>query len=185
MHLSAGAVPQAATLEWWLEPRLQGGDAAFGPEELLRLTCELGLARDVWSGLVHHDPARPRAICLHAQRELELWLVCWLDGQSTGILPDDGTTGCVFVADGCLLEDVFQRQSVSPEHARTYRRPANTAFCFTAGRAHAIRHDGHGCAVSVHASMPSHPRIARVMRPELPDRFGHVARPSSFDVSRA
>ena len=112
---------------------------ALGHEDLLRLVCGIGVAREAWSPFVHHDPAVHQAVCLHKETALELWLVCWLDGQSTGVHRHEGRSGCVYVADGCLLEDVFEEGPANRAFTRSYRRRKNTAFCFTASRAHMMR----------------------------------------------
>ena len=153
--MSPSVIRQEPSLERRLGPSLPVGDAPFGLEDLLRLTCAVGLDRDVWSPFVHHDPDAHQAICLHSQPALEIWLICWLAGQSLGIHRHGSGAGCVYVADGCLLEDVLPAGQARGRAGRTYRRGANTAFCFTAGRAHVVRHDGTGPAVSVHAYAPS------------------------------
>jgi DNA-binding HxlR family transcriptional regulator len=153
--MSASAIRQEQSLERWLTPLLPPGDEHLGHEDLLRLVCGIGAAREAWSPFVHHDPAVHQAVCLHKETALELWLVCWLDGQSTGVHRHEGRSGCVYVADGCLLEDVFEEGPANRAFTRSYRRRKNTAFCFTASRAHIMRSDGPRPAISLHAYAPT------------------------------
>ena len=120
--MSASAIRQEQSLERWLRPLLPPGDEPLGQEDLLRLVCGLGVAREAWSPFVHHDPAVHQAVCLHKESALELWLVCWLDGQSTGVHRHEGRSGCVYVAEGCLLEEVFEDGPANRAFTRSYRR---------------------------------------------------------------
>ena len=76
----AGAVARAPARA---EPA--GGRCALRTRGPAPAACAVGLDRDVWSPFVHHDPDAHQAICLHSQPALEIWLICWLAGQSMGI----------------------------------------------------------------------------------------------------
>lgn len=177
---AAGAVRQEQSLERWLEPLLPLGNAPLGEEDLLRLVCGIGVAREAWSPFVHHERAAHRAVCLHTQSAVELWLVCWLDGQSTGVHRHEGKTGCVYVADGCLLEDVFEDGPASRATTRSYLRRKNTAFCFTARRAHTMRSVGPRPAISLHAYARSPTRADTRTSAELPGWRGGSATGTGF-----
>jgi len=91
---------------------------------------------------------------LHVQPELEIWLVCWLDGQTLPLRDPVACRGCIFIAEGSLTErivEISQTWSVP----RAYTRGANTAFCFDGDRIHSIGHANDGPALSIHAHTPS------------------------------
>ena len=65
VRMSASAVRQEQSLERWLEAAVAARRRALGHEDLLRLVCGIGVAREAWSPFVHHDPAAHQAVCLH------------------------------------------------------------------------------------------------------------------------
>ncbi len=62
-----------------------------------------------WKRFVRHDPSTRHFIQLYRDPHLDLWLICWLDAQDTGYHDHDVSSGAVYVCDGTLHEDHFER----------------------------------------------------------------------------
>ena len=45
---------------------------------------------------------------LYRDPNLDVWLICWVDGQNTGYHDHDRSSGAVCVCDGTLFEDWFR-----------------------------------------------------------------------------
>ena len=64
------------------------------------------------SGSASSATTRRRVISFQLYRDphLDLWLICWLDAQDTGYHDHDVSSGAVYVCDGTLHEDHFERR---------------------------------------------------------------------------
>ena len=173
---AAGAVRQEQSpLEPRLEPLLPLGNAPLGEEDLLRLVCGIGVAREAWSPFVHHERAAHRAVCLHTQSAVE----SGLSAGSTANRRAFTATRARPVA--CMSPTA----ACSKMCSRIYRRAARlrAATCAARTRHSASRPAGHTpCAPlglaprSRFTRMRGHPHgLTRAHRPSY--RGGAAARP--------
>lgn len=118
------------------------------------LATELGREEALWRHLVRHIPDERYFVELFRDSHLDVWLICWLNGQDTGFHDHDVSFGAVYVADGLLAEDRFQYDRAQLR-VSTREHPAGAVFEFDASYVHRMRHTGGGPAVSIHCYSPA------------------------------
>ena len=72
------------------------------------LAAELVVADHLWRPSVRHDADARFYQQLYRDPNIDVWLICWVEGQSTGYHDHDRSSGAVCVADGVLHEDWFR-----------------------------------------------------------------------------
>lgn len=125
--------------------------AQWTPRELRDLTATV--AAELTTPLLdvlHYGHARRWWARLALTSGVELWLLSWLPGQSTGPHDHGGAAGSFTVLLGELAESY--RYPAGP--IRAQRHTVGSAIGFGAGRAHELSNDTPEPAASVHAYSP-------------------------------
>src|SRR5690242_5226810 len=99
-----------AQLSHWLDQELDG-DLALQPRDLRFLAERIGGAPEFWMSHVRHDPHERHSVLLHRRDQLDVWLLCWLGLQETGLHDHDRSAGALYVHEGTLVEDVLRFNS--------------------------------------------------------------------------
>lgn len=130
--------------------------------ELAGLAARVAAAPELWRPLVRHDPAERWYERLLLTDHLEVWLIGWTPGQGTPPHDHGDAAGAMAVAEGALLEEVYERATVELSRAAVHRPGA--ALAFPADHVHRVRNVGTVNATSVHVySPPDRPmRIYRI-----------------------
>jgi hypothetical protein len=138
----------------WLVGRLKP-DLDLDRPALAALAAEIGAEESLWRGLVHHDAAERQYQQLYRDPNIDVWLICWTAGQGTGYHDHDRSSGSVYVCEGSLMEDSFQREPDGwiREHSRQH--DAGSSFDFDASYIHGVRHTGEEAATSIHVYSPA------------------------------
>jgi len=108
--------------------------------------------RDLWRQHVRFNAAQRWSTRLHADDDMDIWLISWTPDQSTTLHDHGGSSGALTVVDGSLTEltagpnDLHRltRQELRPGRVRT----------FGPRHVHDVINARVGPAVSVHAYSP-------------------------------
>jgi predicted metal-dependent enzyme (double-stranded beta helix superfamily) len=138
------------SVEAWLRDR-QGGDRDLSPDELAHLAGDLAERSDLWQDCVRHTRDKRHYVRLRRDHHLEVWLICWMPSQDTGLHDHDLSCGAVRVVQGTIAED---RMVLGQEHPDSTDYGAGRGFSFDASRIHNVRHAGRGPATSLHLYSP-------------------------------
>jgi Cysteine dioxygenase type I len=118
-----------------------------------------------WVARVRLDPEGRWYERIHLTDDLELWLISWLPGQSTGFHDHGGSAGAFGVVWGALDECAPPRRGAAPKHGGLQppippgplvnRVTAGDVKAFGQRYVHDVRNSSEGTvAVSVHAYSP-------------------------------
>jgi predicted metal-dependent enzyme (double-stranded beta helix superfamily) len=107
-----------------------------------------------WRGLVRHDPAERTYALLHRDEELEVYVVCWMDGHDTGFHDHDHSAAAIAVLEGAITED---RLALRGRVEHTLHAGQHVAIAPEA--IHRVRHAGADPAVTLHAYSPPLDRV--------------------------
>jgi predicted metal-dependent enzyme (double-stranded beta helix superfamily) len=140
----------------WLRARAPA-DTDLDRPALNGLVCELAQAEPLWRPFVQHDPGQRFYRQLYRDPNLDVWLICWMDGQSTGYHDHDRSAGAVCVCEGTLYEDWFRVEEDGWVRERTTEHAVGGSFDFDASDIHGVRHPGAGSplATSLHVYSPA------------------------------
>jgi hypothetical protein len=138
-----------SSVHGWFSERLRD-DRDLEPEELAGLAAELAARPELWCSLVRHDPDQRVYVQLHRDHHVDVWLICWVDSQDTGLHDHDVSGGAVRVVDGHLWED---RLTAGLQLDRVEYGPGES-FTFDATRIHDVRHARSEPTVSLHLYSP-------------------------------
>jgi hypothetical protein len=139
----------------WIRLRIPS-DRDLDRRELGELAADVGRAPDLWREHVCVDSPERYYYQLYRDPHLDIWLQCWVDGQSTGYHDHDISSGAVYVVRGTLLEDGFHRDCDGWIRERTIERPAGSVFHFDPSYIHGLRHPRTADAtVSIHCYSPA------------------------------
>jgi predicted metal-dependent enzyme (double-stranded beta helix superfamily) len=140
----------------WLRARVPA-DTDLDRPTMSDLAAELAATPHLWLTLVRHDASARFYQQLYRDPNLDVWLICWVEGQSTGYHDHDRSSGAVCVCDGVLLEDWFRVEEDGWVRERTTEHAAGGRFDFDASDIHGVRHPGTGYApaTSVHLYSPA------------------------------
>lgn len=143
-------------LTTWLTGRLPP-DRDLDREQLAELAAEIGRTEELWRPYERHDDEARFYQQLYRDPNLDVWLICWVDGQSTGYHDHDRSSGAVYVCAGSLLEDWFRIEEDGWVREHTTVHEAGGGFDFDAADIHGVRHPGEGAgpATSVHLYSPA------------------------------
>src|SRR5438045_3933112 len=119
----------------WLGERVPVGEDLTRPQ-LAELVEALGRERHLWQEHVRHDENERHFVQLYRDMHLDVWLICWLNAQDTGYHDHDLSGGAVYVCDGTLYEDCFQRGADGWVREITRERPAGSVFDFDSAYIH-------------------------------------------------
>ena len=121
----------------------------------LRAALESWAARrELWAGLVRHEPSERTYALLHRDEHIELYVVCWMDGHDTGFHDHDHSAAAIAVLDGTISEE---RLALRGPVGHTLH--AGDQVEIAAEAIHRVRHAGEGPAVTLHAYSPPLNRV--------------------------
>lgn len=140
----------------WLAERLPA-NADLLPEELGQLAHALRAEEALWRPFVRHDERERFYHQLYRDPNIDVWLICWVDGQATGYHDHDRSGGGVVVCDGTLCEDYFARGADGWIREETRVHEAGGSFTFDASYIHGVRHPAGNApvATSLHCYSPA------------------------------
>jgi Cysteine dioxygenase type I len=138
----------------WVHERVPE-DADLDRAELATLVVELAAAPRYWKRFVRHDANMRHFVQLYRDPHLDIWLICWLDAQDTGYHDHDVSNGAVYVFEGTLYEDHFERDAEGWIRERTRQHVPGSVFHFDSSYIHGVRHAGGPPATSLHAYSPA------------------------------
>jgi hypothetical protein len=139
-----------AAADRWLRERTPA-DRDLEPGELSILAAALAGEPALWQRLVQHRTDQRHYVRLRRDHHLEVWLICWMPSQDTGLHDHDRSGGAVHVVAGTVAED---RMVLGQPGLDTVEYPAGGGFAFDASRIHNVRHAGSGAATSLHLYSP-------------------------------
>jgi predicted metal-dependent enzyme (double-stranded beta helix superfamily) len=140
-------------LSRWIGRELED-DWLVTPENLRLLAERIGGNHELWHSHVRHDPRERYSVLLHRREELDVWLLCWLEVQETGLHDHDLSAGALYVCDGTLVEDVLRFNSSSSLATTRRRLHAGMSKAFDVGHVHGVGHVGPEPATSIHVYAP-------------------------------
>jgi predicted metal-dependent enzyme (double-stranded beta helix superfamily) len=163
-----------SALAAWLADRLTP-DRDLDREQLARLSVEIGETQELWRSFARHDHDTRFYQQLYRDPNLDVWLLCWVGGQNTGYHDHDRSSGAVYVADGQLCEDYFQRAEDGWIREQTNIHTTGGHFHFDAADIHGVRHPGgQEKSTSIHVYSPALWRMGHYQ----PDERGMLRRVS-------
>jgi len=140
----------------WLRARVPA-DTDFDRPTLSSLVGELAQQARLWRPYVRHDHEARFYQQLYRDPNLDIWLICWVEGQSTGYHDHDRSCGAVQVCDGSLFEDWFRVEEDGWVREHTTEHGSGERFDFDAADIHGVRHPGGDAppATSLHLYSPA------------------------------
>jgi quercetin dioxygenase-like cupin family protein len=118
--------------------------------DLERIAISIRDRPDLWEPLLVVDAHRRRYRLLFEDERTDIWVLCWMPGQSTGFHDHDTSDVGIAVAQGCVIE----RQLRLPVGATALElRPGDTRQG-PAGYIHSVAHAEGVPAVSIHCYSP-------------------------------
>ena len=119
------------------------------------LVTELAAQPRFWKRFVRHDPDTRYFAQLYRDPHLDIWLICWQNAQDTGYHDHDRSSGAVYVCEGTLYEDHFERDPDGWMREVTREHQTAGSFDFDSSYIHGVRHSGGPPATSLHAYSPA------------------------------
>jgi predicted metal-dependent enzyme (double-stranded beta helix superfamily) len=114
------------------------------------LVLRLATDPSSWRHLARHDANKRTYEQVMLNRDVGVWLICWMDDHDTGFHDHDVSSGAVAVVEGLLREE---RLSVGREPVSRIYSPGEV-FEFRSSDIHRMSHAGGGPAISLHAYSP-------------------------------
>jgi mannose-6-phosphate isomerase-like protein (cupin superfamily) len=109
---------------------------------------------ELWRPFVRHDADERTYFQLHRDDDVELYLICWMDGHDTGFHDHDESAAAIVVVEGAVTEE---RLSVRGRVTRMLG--AGEHMTIPPEAIHRVRHAGDGPAVTLHAYSPPLHRV--------------------------
>jgi predicted metal-dependent enzyme (double-stranded beta helix superfamily) len=124
---------------------------------MLEFAADIVREERLWRSHVRHDREARFYRQLYRDPNLDIWLICWIDGQRTGYHDHDRSSGAVSVCEGTLCEDWFRVEEDGWVRERTTVHDAGASFDFDAADIHGVRHPGGDAvpATSIHVYSPA------------------------------
>jgi hypothetical protein len=140
----------------WIKDRL-AADRDLDRPALAELAATIGVEQSLWRPYVRYDEETRFYQQLYRDPNVDVWLICWMQGQETGYHDHDRSSGAVFVCEGVLFEDFFQRGEDGWIREKTNVHQAGGHFTFDAADIHGVRHPGGQArpATSIHCYSPA------------------------------
>jgi hypothetical protein len=154
-HIEAGPID-------WDEVLTPPQELAAATRELIASQPELSAAElelvaiairdrpELWEPLLVVDPARRRYRLLFEDERTDIWVLCWMPGQSTGFHDHDVSDVGIAIARGMIVERQLQlptgATALELRHGDTRQGPA--------GYIHSVAHGAGEPAVSIHCYSP-------------------------------
>lgn len=102
---------------------------------------------------VRADPSQRWHVRIHADEQVDVWLISWTPSQSTELHDHGDSAGAFTVVEGELTESVWAGQRAAGTLADLIRREGETVV-FGTRYVHDVLNRAAGTAVSVHAYSP-------------------------------
>jgi Cysteine dioxygenase type I len=126
------------------------GCETLSAAELEQVACAIRDQPDLWEPLLVIDAQRRRYRLLYEDERTDIWVLCWMPGQSTGFHDHDVSDVGIAIARGMIVE----RQLRLPTGATALElRPGDTRQG-PAGYIHSVAHGEGIPAVSIHCYSP-------------------------------
>ena len=109
---------------------------------------------DAWSPLVRHDSDERVHTLLHRDHDVEVYVVCWMDGHDTGFHDHDESAAAITVLAGTITEE---RLALSGSVEVTLG--AGDTVTIAREAIHRVRHAGEIPAITLHAYSPPLQRV--------------------------
>ena len=93
--------------------------------------------------------------CFTGGKQLDVWLLCWLDVQETGLHDHDLSAGALYVCGGTLVEDVLRFSASGSLGTARRQLHAGASRAFDVGHIHSVSHVGVAPATSIHVYSPA------------------------------
>ena len=140
----------------WLRARLEP-DRDLDRPALSELAVTIGREESLWRTFERHDDESRFYQQLYRDPNVDVWLICWVGGQSTGYHDHDRSSGAVYVCEGTLFEDFFRVEEDGWIRERTKVHERGGSFDFDAADIHGVRHPGQSAlpASSIHCYSPA------------------------------
>ena len=121
------------------------------PAEIVR---ELSIEPTRWTQHVRHDPDERTYALLHRDDEVEVYLVCWMDGHDTGFHDHDMSAAAIAVVQGAIVEERLRLDGATGE-----RHDTGALVEVPPEAIHRVRHTGDAPAITLHAYAPPLKRV--------------------------
>jgi quercetin dioxygenase-like cupin family protein len=105
---------------------------------------------DLWEPLLVFDAHRRRYRLLYEDERTDIWVLCWMPGQSTGFHDHDVSDVGIAIAQGKIIE----RQLQLPTGATALELQPGDTRQGPAGYIHSVAHSEGAPAVSIHCYSP-------------------------------
>ena len=140
----------------WIRERVPA-DTDLDRPTMSQLVADLAAEERLWRPYVKHDREARFYHQLYRDPNIDVWLICWIDGQSTGYHDHDRSSGAVCVCEGTLNEDWFRVEEDGWVREHTTVHAVGGRFDFDAADIHGVRHPGResGPATSIHLYSPA------------------------------
>jgi hypothetical protein len=140
----------------WLRERI-AADLDLDRPTMADLSREIVREEGLWRPFARHDSEVRFYQQLYRDPNVDVWLICWLQGQSTGYHDHDRSSGAVCVCEGTLHEDWFRVDEDGWIREKTTVHHAGGSFDFDAADIHGVRHPGAEAApaTSIHIYSPA------------------------------
>jgi hypothetical protein len=138
----------------WIAARVPA-DRDLTRDETSEVAAALGRERTLWEHMCRFDQDERYFTQLYRDPHLDIWLICWLNGQDTDYHDHDVSIGSVYVVEGMLVESYLRREEDGWIRERVRERPAGEAWSFDASSIHGLRHTGVTGAASIHCYSPA------------------------------
>jgi hypothetical protein len=118
--------------------------------ELERIAMAIRDRPELWQPLLVADPTHRRYRLLFEDERTDIWVLCWMPGQSTGFHDHDISDVGLAIAQGMIVERQLRlptgATALELRHGETRRGPA--------GYVHSVAHGEGEPAVSIHCYSP-------------------------------
>ena len=105
--IELAAALEDAALELWIDSEELDGERILTPEALSVLAGAIGRDERLWRQHARHEHDVRFTQLLHRQANLDVWLLCWLGAQETGLHDHEVSAGAFYVCEGRLVEDIL------------------------------------------------------------------------------
>ncbi len=125
---------------------LAGPKPRFSPAELRQITLDYAADPDTWGPLLRYTDDEHWSIRVYADDDVDIWLITWLQAQSTSLHDHGDSAGAFTVVRGrlCEYQATGDRLEVRADSSRS----------FGVGYIHDVYNPYDEAAASVHAYSP-------------------------------
>ena len=126
------------------------GFSTLPAAELERIAGDIRDRPELWEPLLVVDAQRRRYRLLYEDERTDIWVLCWMPGQSTGFHDHDVSDVGIAIARGMIVE----RQLRLPTGATALELRPGATRQGPAGYIHSVAHGEGAPAVSIHCYSP-------------------------------